>query len=190
MRHLPASVLKVACLAIIALTAAAASGAPLRAQGAVRNDTMKSATAPRHAAAASTASAGSTAPPPRSLSQRVFDTPWVLFPTRLTIVIVLLAVAVMFSMGGFWGAVRLAHLLRHLEWKEPPRRWKRGELGAAGATLGWEFEDRTTKETGKDAKRDQQILLLQQNVTRLSKDHTELLSVFVNVLKGTSGSSP
>lgn len=89
--------------------------------------------------------------------------------------------------GGSWVAYRLAHSMRHLNWKEPPRRLKKGELGAAGTTLGWEFEDQTSKQDrAKDAERDQQIAALYNLVERLSQEHRELITAFVDTFRSSS----
>lgn len=163
-------------IAVVVLAASGAGAELSRAQDTVRRDTAKIAPAPRPSASSSasavTARPASTASKP--LPQRVFDTPWVLFPTRLTIVIVLLAVSVLFLMSGCWGAVRFAHLLRHMKWKEPPRRLKRGELGAAGASLGFEFEERLNVNREEDEERDRQIAWLRTAVLRLSAEHNEI----------------
>jgi hypothetical protein len=189
MKKRSGSVLGIMCIVMLAF--AAANAPSLHAQHTVRSDTGKLASAPRTVARGpvSTATARPGAPRAKSLSQSVFDTPWVLFPTRLTIVIVFLAVAMLFLMSGCWGAVRFAHLLRHLEWKEPPRRLKRGELGAAGTSLGWEFEDRTSRDLAKDNERDEQIAALQLSVAALSRDQREIVSIFVSALKGEPGSN-
>lgn len=79
----------------------------------------------------------------------------------------------------------MAHLLRHMQWKEPPRRIKRGELGAAGASLGWEFEDRSTANSANDAERDKQIALLQQNLERLTQEQIELAASVAKFLKAS-----
>lgn len=164
-------VLRFAWLATIMLAALAVGPGRLHAQDTIRPAPAKSATArpdsmsrARPAAEPRTASA-------KSLSQKIFETPWVLFPTRMAVVIVLVAIAVLFLMSGAWGAVRLAHLLRHLEWKEPPRRLKRGELGAAGANLAFEFEERLNVKREEDEERDRQIAWLRTTVLRLTADH-------------------
>lgn len=127
-----------------------------------------------------------TAQSSKPLSQRVFDTPWVLFPTRLATAVVLLAVAVLFLMSGSWGAVRFAHLLRHLKWKEPPRRLKRGELGAAGASLAFEFEEQSNVRRDEDAERDRQIAWLRTSVLRLMAAQDQIF-VTQNQLAGALG---
>jgi len=114
--------------------------------------------------------------PGKSLPQRIFDTPWVLFPTRFAVVIVLLAFAALCLVSGVWGAVRFAHLLRHLEWGEPPRRIKRGEMGAAGANLAFEFEERLSVKRAEDDERDLQIAWLRTAVARLSAEHNEVVT--------------
>ena len=113
-----------------------------------------------------------TAPQAKSLPQRVFDAPWVLFPTRLAIVIVLLAVSLL--MSGCWGAARFAHLLRHMQWKEPPRQLKRGEVGAAGASLVFEFDERLHARREEDEERDRQLAWLRTSVLRLTAMQRDL----------------
>lgn len=93
---------------------------------------------------------------------------------RLAIVIVLLAVSLLFLIGGCWGAVRMAHLLRHMQWKEPPRRIKRGELGAAGASLAFEFEERLNVKREEDDERDRQLAWLRTAVLRLRAGHDQM----------------
>jgi hypothetical protein len=166
--------LRATCAALLLATMMAS---PLRAQDTIRPAPVKSVAA-RPATASQPAAADSTKPAvtSKSLPQRIFDTPWVLFPTRLTIVIVLLAVSALFLMSGCWGAVRFAHLLRHLEWKEPPRRLRRGELGAAGANVAFEFEERLNTKREEDEARDRQIAWLRTAVLRLSSEHNEVVA--------------
>jgi hypothetical protein len=173
---------------VVALAASAAGVESLRAQDTVR-DTAKSAPAPRPPASssASAVAARPVSTASKSLPQRVFDTPWVLFPTRLTIVIVLIAVSVLFLMSGCWGAVRFAHLLRHMEWKEPPRRLKRGELGAAGASLGFEFEERLNVKREQDEERDRQIAWLRTSVLRLTADHNRTAAALAMITEPGEG---
>jgi hypothetical protein len=165
------------------LAASAASPDRVWAQGTVRQAPNKSAVAARSSAPTTTPKP--VAPAAKSLSQRVFETPWVLFRTRLTVVIVLLAVAALFLTGSIWSTLRLAHLLRHMQWKEPPRRLERGEFGAAGASLGWEFEDRSTRDAVQDIGRDKQIVLLQQNQERLSQEQIKLAATVAKFLKAS-----
>ncbi|HST61903.1 MAG TPA: hypothetical protein VLK84_24595 [Longimicrobium sp.] len=169
-------VLRFAWLATIGLAASAVSPGRLRAQDTIRPAPAKSATSQPD----STSRARPTAEPrtasAKSLSQKIFESSWVLFPTRMAVVIVLVAIAVLFLMSGAWGAVRFAHLLRHLEWKEPPRRLKRGELGAAGANLAFEFEERLNVKREEDEERDRQIAWLRTAVLRLSAEHNEVVA--------------
>jgi hypothetical protein len=175
MRRPSTILLRIALLATIVLAASAAGTGRLRAQHAIQPSAAQGATTPRTAPVAGSAShtvrEARTPAQSKSLSQKIFDTSWVLFPTRLAVVIVLLAVAALFLMSGCWGAVRLAHLLRHLEWKEPPRRLKRGELGAAGASVAFEFEERLNTKHAEDEERDRQIAWLRTTVLRLTEDH-------------------
>jgi hypothetical protein len=167
------SVLRLVLITAMGLAASAASPDRVWAQSAVQQAPAKGAVTAR---APARGGAPATAPKPvapaaRSLSQRVFDTPWVLFPMRLAIVIVLLAVSLLFMIGGCWGAVRMAHLLRHMQWKEPPRRLKRGEFGAAGASLAFEFEEQLNVKREEDEERNRQIAWLRTSVLRLTADH-------------------
>lgn len=163
------SVLRLVMITAMVLAASVASPDRVWAQGTVRQAPDKSAAGAR--SSAPTAAPKPVAPAAKSLSQRVFDTPWVLFPMRLAIVIVLLAVSLLFLIGGCWGAVRMAHLLRHMRWKEPPRRLKRGELGAAGASLAFEFEEQLNVKREEDEERNRQIAWLRTSVLRLTADH-------------------
>jgi hypothetical protein len=110
----------------------------------------------------------------KSISGRLFEAPWVLFPARLALAIVFLTVAVLLLIGGSWAAARLAHSLRHLNWQQPPRRLKRGEVGAAGTTLAVEWEERLSTNIESDEERDRQIASLREVVDRLTKEHNEL----------------
>ncbi len=164
-------VLRFACLAMIGLAAPAAGPRWVHAQDTVRPAPQESATTRPDSTSRARPAAEPRTPPAKSLSQKIFETPWVLFPTRMAVVIVLVAIAVLFLMSGAWGAVRFAHLLRHLQWKEPPRRLKRGELGAAGANLAFEFEERLNVKREEDEERDRQIAWLRTTVLRLTADH-------------------
>lgn len=188
MRGRSSYALSLACIAMMSLFAlSAASGQSPRVQDTSGRSAAKITVPAQRGPAGAASAAGARPAPtgPKSLSQRVFDTPWVLFPTRLTIVIVLLAVSVLFLMSGCWGAVRFAHLLRHMEWKEPPRRLKRGELGAAGASLAFEFEERLNAKREEDEERDRQIAWLRTAVLRLTAGH-ERTAAALEVL-GESG---
>lgn len=106
----------------------------------------------------------------RSVSERLFDAEWVIFPARLALVIVFLTLALVLLMFGTWGAVRVAHSLRHTKWSQPPRRLKRGEVGAAGTSVALEFEERMHENLQQNTERDQQLASLSEIVARLSKD--------------------
>jgi hypothetical protein len=176
-------VLRLTWLATIGLTAPAVGPDRVWAQDTTQPAPQKSVAARPEPARRTRQAAEPRTAPIKSLSQRIFETPWVLFPTRLTVVIVLGAVAALFLAGSIWSTVRLAHLLRHMRWTEPPRRLKRGELGAAGASLGWEFEDRSTRDSAQDAEQDKQIALLQQNMERLTQEQIELAATVAKFLK-------
>jgi HAMP domain-containing protein len=110
----------------------------------------------------------------KSLSQTLFDTGWVLFPARLALVIVFLTIAMLLLMFGTWSTVRVAHSLRHTRWSQPPRRLKRGEVGAAGTSFAVEWEERMHENLEQDAARDRQIVALHETVARLSKEHAAM----------------
>jgi hypothetical protein len=160
-------------LAVMAIRTSAASPAEAQAGTAVREKTV---TAPRRKPAEAqpprvrrdTANAG------KSISERLFDAQWVLFPARLALAIVFLTVALLLLIGGSWAAARLAHSLRHLNWKQPPRRLKRGEVGAAGTTLAVEWEERLSTNTENDEERDRQISSLREVVNQLTRDHNRI----------------
>lgn len=176
MRGIAGFVLRVTWLATIGLTAPAVGPGRAWAQDTIRPAPAHSTTARPDSATRTRAAAESRTHSAKSLSQRIFETPWVLFPTRMAVVIVLVAIGVLFLMSSAWGAVRFAHLLRHLEWKEPPRRLKRGELGAAGANLAFEFEERLNVKREEDEERDRQIAWLRTAVLRLSAEHNEVVA--------------
>jgi hypothetical protein len=92
-----------------------------------------------------------------SVSETLFEAEWVIFPARLALVIVFLTIALLLLMFGGWGAARVAHSLRHMKWSEPPRRLKRGEVGAAGTSVALEWEERMHENLQQDAERDQQL---------------------------------
>jgi hypothetical protein len=123
----------------------------------------------------------------RSVTEKLFDARWVVFPARLALVIVFSAFAMLLLMAGTWAAVRVAHSLRHLRWKEPPRRLRRAEVGAAGTTLALELEDRVQENARQDAERDQQIAAVLDSLERLTKAH-EGLAATVAVMRSKLGS--
>lgn len=110
----------------------------------------------------------------KSVSERLFEARWVIFPARLALVIVFVTVALLLLMFGAWASVRTAHSLRHTKWSEPPRRLKRGELGAAGTSFALEFEERIHENLERDAERDREIIRLHEMVARLSSEHDDL----------------
>lgn len=122
---------------------------------------------------------------PVPVSQRLFDAEWVLFPARLALVIVFLTLAVFLVMCGIWSAIRVAHSLRHMKWSQPPRRLKRGEVGAAGTSLAVEWEERLSTNIENDEERDRQIAWLREVVDRLTLDHNRLSARVAGVVKAT-----
>lgn len=68
----------------------------------------------------------------------------------------------------------MAHSLGHLNWKQPPRRLKRREVGAAGTTLAVEWEERLSTNIENDEERDRQIASLREVVDRLTGDHNKI----------------
>lgn len=116
----------------------------------------------------------------KSVSEKLFDTDWVLFPARLALIIVFLATAAFLLMGGSWVTVRIAHSLKHLQWKHPPRRLKRGEVGAAGTTLAVEWEEHLRTDLKNDEERDRQIAWLREVVDRLARDHRQIAAALAN----------
>lgn len=174
---------RLACIALVTLSASTLQSVPsLRAQS-IAPASATTGAALRTSAPVTVAKV--EAPVPKSLPQRVLDTPWVVFPMRLAIVIVLLAVSLLFLIGGCWGAMRMAHVLRHMRWKEPPRRIKRGELGAAGASLAFEFEERLNAKREEDDERDRQIAILRQSVEHLAQMQIELMGTMAKPLKAS-----
>jgi hypothetical protein len=100
----------------------------------------------------------------------------VIFPARLALVIVFLTIALLLLMLGTWSTVRVAHPLRHTKWAQPPRRLKRGELGAAGTSVALEFEERLHDNLEQDAERDRQLVSLHETVARLSRELDEVVA--------------
>jgi hypothetical protein len=160
----------VALFAVVAICLSAAP--PTGAQSGTASVREKAAPVPAARPAA--------APPPqvrsdsthasKSVSQRLFDAGWVIFPARVAIVIVFMSVGLLLAMGGSWSALRVAHSLWHTEWGEPPRRLKRGEVGAAGTTLAVEWEERLSSNANKDREQDRQIALLKEAFKRMNEE--------------------
>jgi hypothetical protein len=98
-------------------------------------------------------------------------------------VTVFVTVALFLLMCGTWSAVRVAHSLRHTKWSEPPRRLKRGELGAAGTSFALEFEERMHENLEQDAERDREIARLHVMVAQLSSGQHELAAAFGALLQ-------
>lgn len=124
-----------------------------------------------------TASAG------KSVSERLFDAGWVIFPARLALVIVFVTIALLLLMLGTWSTVRVAHSLRHTKWAQPPRRLKRGELGAAGTSVALEFEERLHDTLEQNAARDRQLALLHETVARLSQELDEVVAAVTTLFQ-------
>lgn len=169
-----------------------AGAAPAGGCSSLHAQVTRAAAQARDSAAARTRPARTAQPAPsrrdsasvsRSVSEKIFDADWVIFPARLAVVIVFLAVAVLFLMGGCWAAVRVAHSLRHTKWAQPPRRLKRGEIGAAGTSFAMEFEERLHENLERDAKRDQEIANLRDMVDQLSREQSEVAAIIVSVLQ-------
>lgn len=121
---------------------------------------------------------------PASVSDRLFSPGWVLFPARVVLVTILLALGLLAGSGGAWLAYRMAHSLRHTKWREPPRRLKRGEIGAAGASVALEWEDRIERNESQDAERDQQIATLREAVTELTELYNDLSAAVKLLVEG------
>ena len=159
-----------ALLVVIALQGAPppASGEPAPAQtqtAVAAPDTTR----PRREAVVATRREAPRAPAQTlSVPERLFGPGWVVFPARLVLVTIFFAVAVFAGSGGLWAGYRVAHTLKHSDWKEPPRRLKRGEIGAAGATIALEWEERLTSNESGDGRRDQQIAALWKAVNQLT----------------------
>lgn len=165
----------IALLASMAICIASALPAGAQtARPSVREKVAPAPPTPRPIPGPAEAESQNAAQEDKSISGRLFQAPWVLFPARLALVIVFLTVAVLLVIGGSWAAARLAHSLRHLNWKQPPRRLKRGEVGAAGTTLAVEWEERLSTNIESDEERDRQIASLKEVVDRLTKEHNEL----------------
>jgi hypothetical protein len=172
-----------ACLAIS--IAPATSGAAQIRPTPVGQKAKPAPPAPRPAAARAEAAPGDTAKASKPVSQRLFDAEWVLFPARLALVIVLLTLALFLLICGVWSAVRVAHALRHMKWSQPPRRLKRGEVGAAGTSLAVEWEERLSTNIENDEERDRQIAWLREVVDRLTLDHNRLAARVAAIAKAT-----
>jgi hypothetical protein len=159
-----------ALLAVMAICAAAAPSAGAQAAAPAVREKATSRPAVHPAAAQRTTDRRDTAQASTSVSQRLFEARWVIFPARLALVIVFVTGALFLLLCGAWSAVRVAHSLRHTKWSEPPRRLKRGEVGAAGTTVAVEWEERLSSNTENDREQDQQIELLDRAFDRLTKE--------------------
>jgi uncharacterized coiled-coil protein SlyX len=102
---------------------------------------------------------------------------------RPPLVIVFVTVALLLVLCGAWSAVRVAHSLRHTKWSEPPRRLKRGEVGAAGTSFALEFEERMHENLEQDAERDREIARLHEMVAQLSAEHDGLAAAVAALLQ-------
>jgi hypothetical protein len=143
----------------------------------------------RPAAAQAEPARGDPAKAGKPVSERLLDARWVLFPARLALVIVFLTLALFLLMSGAWGATRVAHSLRHMKWSQPPRRLKRGEVGAAGTSVALEREERLNTNIENDDERDRQIASLCEVVERLAREHNEIAAT-VAVMGRRGGSRP
>lgn len=163
-----------------------ASATPAGAQAASAPVQAKTVQAPRAAPSSpppTRYTRADTAHASKSVSEKLFDAHWVLFPARLALVIVFLTIALLLLMFGAWSVVRVAHSLRHMKWGQPPRRLKRGELGAAGTSFAVEWEERMHENLEQDAERDRQIAALHETVAGLSKEHDELAAMVAALLQ-------
>jgi hypothetical protein len=160
-----------ALLAVVAICAAAAPSAGAQAAAPAVREKAAPRAAARPVAAQRPQERRDTAHASNSVSQRLFEARWVIFPARLALVIVFVTVSLFLLLCGAWSAVRVAHSLRHTKWSEPPRRLKRGEVGAAGTTVAVEWEERLTTNAENDAQRDRQIALLGEGLERIKKVH-------------------
>ena len=122
----------------------------------------------------------------KSLSERLFEARWVVFPARFAIISVCLSLGLVLLICGTWGAVRVAHSLLHTKWQEPPRRLKRGEIGAAGTSLGVEWEERLSTNTENDRQQDAQITWLEEGFNRVTRD-VNTLAARVTTLEISTG---
>lgn len=178
-----------ALLAVMAICAAAAGSAGAQAAGpAVRAKAVPRAIA-KPVATRPTQVRRDTTQASKSVSQRLFDAGWVVFPARLSLVVVCLTVALFLAMCGMWAAARVLHSLRHTKWSEPPRRLKRGEFGAAGTTVAVEWEERLSSNTENDREQDQQIAWLDKAFNRLTEE-VETFRVRLATLEALSGVRP
>lgn len=156
-----------ALLAVLATCTSAAPPAGAQAAGpAVREKTV----APPVPKTATTPQAGRDTAQQKSVSHKLFDAGWVIFPARVALVTVSMTIAVLLLMGGMWSTARVVHSLWHTKWSEPPRKLKRGEVGAAGTTLAVEWEERLSTNAANDQHQDQQISVLDEAVERLTAE--------------------
>ncbi len=165
-----------------------APATPAAAQTQAAPTTQKAAPAPPiapPAAARAEAARSDSAKAGKSVSERLFAADWVLFPARLALIIVFLTLALFLLMCGIWSAIRVVHSLRHMKWSQPPRRLKRGEVGAAGTSLAVEWEERLSTNIENDEERDRQIAWLREVVDRLTLDHNRLAARVAAIAKAT-----
>jgi hypothetical protein len=173
-----------ALLACLAICIAPATPAAAQTRAAPAGQKAAPAPAvPRPVAARTDAVPSDSAKAGKSVSQRLFDAEWVLFPVRVALVIVFVTIALFLLMCGIWSAIRMVHSLRHMKWSQPPRRLKRGELGAAGTSLAVEWEERLSTNIQNDEERDRQIAWLREVVDRLTLDHNRLVARVAAIAK-------
>jgi hypothetical protein len=175
--HMRPSRIFSALLAVMAICAAATGSAGAQAAGPAARDKAAPRAAAKPVATRPALVRRDTAQASKSVSQRLFDAGWVVFPARLALVAVCLTIALLLLTCGVWSALRIAHSLRHTKWSEPPRRLKRGEFGAAGTTVAVEWEERLHANLEEDVERDQQIAQLQTNLAQLSTEHKRVAAM-------------
>ena len=178
-----------ALLAVMAICAAAAPFAGAQAAAPAVREKAAPRPALHPAAGQRAADRRDTAQARESVSQRLFEARWVIFPARLALVIVFVTIALLLLLCGAWSAVRVAHSLRHTKWSEPPRRLKRGEVGAAGTTVAVEWEERLSSNTENDREQDRQIALLTQAYARFTREFHQF-GVRLSTLEALAGVRP
>jgi cytochrome c-type biogenesis protein CcmH/NrfG len=176
--------------AVMAIQTSAASPAEAQAGGAAVREKTVTAPSRKPAEAQPPRVRRDTANASESVSERLFDAGWVIFPARLALVIVFLTIALFLLMLGTWIAIRVAHSLRHMKWSQPPRRLKRGEVGAAGTSFALEFEERVHENLQQDAERDQQLASLSEIVAQLSKDQNAMAATVAAMLTASRKEVP
>lgn len=178
-----------ALLAVMAICIAAAGSAGAQAASPAVREKAAPQPAAKPVAPPSVPARRDTAKVSTSVSERLFDAGWVVFPARLALVVVFTTVALLLLILGAWAAVRTAHSLRHTRWREPPRRLKRGEVGAAGTTVAVEWEERLATNNENDQEQDRQIASLREVVDRLTREHNAF-AARLGVVEALAGVRP